>query len=128
MGFTTTCSKFMTDHPKTSKSCAESRTDLCTGGRNVPQIQGTFMHGVQKRASDSGDIYAQDAETCLSFRGHLCTGCRNMPQIQDRLLPGVHSLPRVLGQINQDENGKLRESGGTVLHSMGYVYVVSSLQ
>ena len=82
----------MTDHPKTSKSCAESRTDLCQG-----------------------------AETCLRFRGHLCTGGRNVPQIQGRLLPGVHSLPRVLGQINQDENGKLRDSGGTVLHSMGYV-------
>ena len=29
----------------------------------MPQIQGTFMYGVHKRASDSGDIYARGAET-----------------------------------------------------------------
>ena len=63
MGFKTTCSKSMTGHPKTSKPCAESGADLCTGGRNVPQIQGTFMHGGQKRDPDSGDIYARGAET-----------------------------------------------------------------
>ena len=49
--------------------------------KNQPQIRGRPMPGVQKPASDSGDIYARGAETCLRFKGHLCPGCRDMPQI-----------------------------------------------
>ena len=38
----------------------------------MPQIQGRLMHRGQKRASDSGQTYAQGAE--------------NVPQIQGRLM------------------------------------------
>ena len=58
-----TCFRFGTDHPKTSKPCPESGTDLCTVGRNSPQIQGILMHGVHKRASGLGHTYARGAET-----------------------------------------------------------------
>ena len=61
---------------------------LCTGGRNLTQTQGMFMHGGQKRASDSGHTYARGAETCLRFRAYLCTGCRNPPQIQGMFMHG----------------------------------------
>ena len=57
--------------------------------KNQPQIRGRPMPGVQKPASDSGDIYARGAETCLRFKGHLCPGCRDMPQIQGTFMPGV---------------------------------------
>ena len=57
--------------------------------KNQPQIRGRPMPGVQKPASDSGDIYARCAETCLRFKGHLCPGCRDMPQIQGTFMPGV---------------------------------------
>lgn len=40
-----------------------SKGDLCTMCRNPPQIQGTFMPGGQKPASDSGLVYAQGSET-----------------------------------------------------------------
>ena len=47
------------------------------------------MPGVQKHASDSGDIYARGVETSLRFRAHLCPGGRDKPQIQGTLMPGV---------------------------------------
>ena len=47
------------------------------------------MPGVQKPASDPGDIYARGAETRLRFKGHFCPVCRNPPQIQGTFLPGV---------------------------------------
>ena len=59
------------------------------------------MHRVQKLASDSGHIYARDAETRLRFRAYLCPGCRNMPQIQGILMPGVHKRVPDLGHINE---------------------------
>ena len=34
----------------------------------MPHIQGTFMHGVQKHASVSRDIYAQGAKACPESR------------------------------------------------------------
>ena len=74
---------------------------LCTGGRNLTQTQGMFMHGGQKRASDSGHTYARGAETCLRFRGCLCTVGRNMPQIQGILLHGVHRHALVFRLIFQ---------------------------
>ena len=67
-----------------AETCLGSWADLCTGGRNMPQILGRLMHGVQKRAPDSGHIYAREAETCLGFRADLCTVCRNVPQISGR--------------------------------------------
>ena len=67
----------------------------------MPQIQGIFMHGVQKRASDSGHIYAWGAETCLRFRAYLCMGCRNPPQFQGILMHGVHKLASDSGQTFQ---------------------------
>ena len=79
-----------------AETCPRFRADLCTGGRNVPQIQGRLMHREQKRAPDSGQTYAQGAETCLRFRADfpevgipclrfradLCPVCIDVPEIQ----------------------------------------------
>ena len=84
--------------------CPRFRAYLCTGGRNVPQIQDRLLHRGQKRASDSGQTFAQGqkrapdpgqtyargAETCLRFRADFCTVCIDVPQIQGRLLHRVH--------------------------------------
>ena len=43
------------------QTCLSFRAYLCTGFRNLPQIQGTFMHRVHKPASGSGHIYAWGA-------------------------------------------------------------------
>ena len=56
--------------------------------KTLPQIWDKIMHGVQKRAPDSGQTYARGAETCLRFRAYLCTGCRNVPRIQGILMHG----------------------------------------
>ena len=72
---------------------------LCTVCRNLPQFQGTSMHGVQKPASDSGHIYAWCAETCLRFRAYLCMGCRNLPRIQGTSMHGVQKHASVSGHI-----------------------------
>ena len=76
--------------PRGVKPCPKSGSYLCTGCRNVPQIRGIFLPGVQKRASDSGHISARCAETCLRFRAYFCPVCINPPQIQGIFLPGVH--------------------------------------
>ena len=57
----------------------------------MPQILGISMHGVQKRASDSGHIYARGAETCPRFWTYLCTRGRDMSQIQGISMHGVQS-------------------------------------
>ena len=57
--------------------------------KNQPRIRDRPMPGVQKPASDPGDIYARGAETRLRFKGHFCPVCRNPPQIQGTFLPGV---------------------------------------
>ena len=50
------------------------------------------MPGVQKHASDSGDIYARGVETSLRFRAHLCPGCRNMTQTEGTFMHSVQKL------------------------------------
>jgi len=84
-----------------AETCLRFRAYLCTGCRNMPQIQGISMHGMQKHASDSGHIYAQGAETCLRFRAYLCPVCIDVPQIQGILLPGVHRHALVFRLIFQ---------------------------
>ena len=66
----------------------------------MPQIQGRFMHGVQKHASDSGDNYALGAETYLRSGGHLCTVGRNVSQIQGILMHGVQKRAPDFRQMN----------------------------
>ncbi len=56
------------------------------------------MHGVHKRAPDSGEDFAWGAKTCLSFGGRFCMGCKNVPQIWGKILHGVHKRASVLGQ------------------------------
>ena len=59
--------------------------------KTLPQIQGISMHGVQKRASDSGHIYARCAEPCLRSRAYLCTVCIILPLIQGIFMHGVQN-------------------------------------
>ena len=87
------------NHSKVVFLCLGFRADLCTGGRNMPQIQGRLMHRGQKHASDSGQTYARWAETCPRFRADFYTGGRNMPQIQGRLMHRVQRRARDLGLI-----------------------------
>ncbi len=47
---------------RVQKPAPDSGHTYARGGRNVTQIQGTFMHGVQKYELDSRLIYAQCAE------------------------------------------------------------------
>ena len=44
--------------------CPESQARLCTLGRNMPQISGTFMHPGQKYALNLRQTYAPQAEIC----------------------------------------------------------------
>jgi len=44
-----------------AKVCLKSGAQHCTVCINVPQIQDILMHGVHKRASDSGHTYAWGA-------------------------------------------------------------------
>ena len=93
------CSKMKGGHLCDWKTSPESGTDLCPGCRNLPQIRGTFMPGVQKPASDSRDISARGAETCLRFKAHLCPVCRNLPQIQGTFMHGVQKPASDSGHI-----------------------------
>ena len=71
------------------KPCPESRTDLCTGCRNLTRNAEAFMHRRLRPDSDLGEGYAQGAETWLRFRTDLCTEGRSMTQIQDILMHRV---------------------------------------
>ena len=77
----------------------------------MPQIQGRLMHGVQKHASDSRQIYARGAETCLRFRVGLCTGGRNMPQIQGRFMHGMQKYASDSGHINDNPKWSVQNLG-----------------
>ena len=44
---------------------------LCPGGRNQNQIQGIFMHGVQKPEPDLGLNYVRCASSSPRFRSHF---------------------------------------------------------
>ena len=57
------------------------------------------MHGVHKRVSDSGHIYARWVETCLRFRAYLCMGGGNVPQIQVISMHGVYKHASDPGHI-----------------------------
>ena len=85
------------------------------GCRNVTQIWGKVLHGVQKRVSVLGEDFAWGAETCLRFGGRFCMGCINVPQIQGRLLHGVHKRLLVFRLIFQ-----LLECNNTIFtHTIG---------
>ena len=45
-----------------AKVCPESRVRLCTPGKSLPRISGTFMHTGQKYALNLRHIYAPCAE------------------------------------------------------------------
>ena len=83
---------------KNLKTLSQIREKPSQNFKNQPENWGTFMHGVQKRASELGEDFAGVAETCLSFGGRFCMGCINMPQIWGKILHGVHKHASVLGQ------------------------------
>ena len=65
-------------HTQVGILCPGFRADLCTGGRDMPQIPGISMHGRQRHEPDLGEGYARGAETCLRFQAYLCTECRDI--------------------------------------------------
>ena len=44
-----------------AETCLRFRAHLCPGGRNMSQIQGTFMHGVHCLPPDSSLIFKESA-------------------------------------------------------------------
>ena len=88
------------DRPsKSLKTLSQIHEKLSRNFKNQPENWERLMHGVQKRASDSGHTYAWGAETCLRFRAYLCTGCRNLSEIQGKSMHGVQKLASDSGHI-----------------------------
>ena len=75
------CPRSGGSHSDIGKTCLRFGGHFCTGGRNVPQIWGRLMHGGQKHALDSGQIYARGAETCLRFGAGICHPCNVLSRI-----------------------------------------------
>ena len=68
------------------------------GLKNLPQIWGITLQGLQKYASDLGEDFAWGAKICLRFGGRFCMGCINVPQLWGKILHGVHKRASDLGQ------------------------------
>ena len=58
--------------------CPESGTRLCTPGRSMPRIWGTFMHPGQKYALNLGHVYAPRAEVCPESGARFYPLCISM--------------------------------------------------
>jgi len=61
----------------------------CKGSKNLSEIQGRSLQGVQKHARDSVHIFAGAAKACQRFRLNFCWGCKSMPEIPFELLLGL---------------------------------------
>ena len=86
---------------RSGKFSPKSVARLCTGCRSLPENWDTFMHGVQKSASNPGHVYAWGAEVCPKPRACLCMGCRSLPEIRGMFLPRVHKSAPNLRLINE---------------------------
>ena len=92
--------------------CLESGARLCTLGRSLTWISGTFMHTGVKYALNLGHVYAHRAEVCPESGAknsdlgkicpesgaRLCTPGRIMPWIWGTFLPPVHKYELDSGQ------------------------------
>ena len=66
--------------------CPKSEARLCTPGRNMPRIWGTFMHPGQKSALNLRHVYAPRAEVCPKSEARLCTPCIGLSQFWGKVL------------------------------------------
>ena len=65
----------------------------------MPQNWGISIHGGQKRASESGQVYARWAEAYLRIGAGLCTVGRSVPQNWGRFMHGVQKRASELGLV-----------------------------